>query len=167
MDFATLNAAQPLPRADAAFCCLGTTIKKAGSQVAFRAVDYEAVLRFAQAAKAGGTERLFVVTARGADAASWIFYNRVKGEVEAALGALELATLGIARPSLLLGDRSDPRPLERLAVTVSRRLSPIMAPLGARPIEARTVARALIAMAETPAQGTRAYDNSTLHAMGR
>lgn len=162
------GAPPALPRADAAFCCLGTTIKKAGSREAFRAVDLDAVLRFARAAKAGGTERLYVVTAAGADARSLVFYNRVKGEAEQELRAVGFATLGIARPSLLLGDRAESRPGERVAIAASRLLGPLLSPFSARPIEARTVARALVAMAEAAdaAPGARVWSNEELHRLG-
>ncbi|HEY3448611.1 MAG TPA: NAD(P)H-binding protein [Myxococcales bacterium] len=165
VDFASLGA-QALPRAEAAFCCLGTTIKKAGSQQAFRAVDLDAVVAFARAARAGGAERFFVVTAAGADPRSRIFYNRVKGEAEEALRQVGFASLGIARPSLLLGERAESRPGERFAVAVSRALRPLLAPLAARPIEARTVARALLAMASAPPAGPRVYSNAELHLLG-
>ncbi len=165
VDFAALGG-EPLPRAEAAFCCLGTTIKKAGSRQAFRAVDLDAALAFAKAAKAGGTERLFVVTATGADPRSRIFYNRVKGEAEEALRQVGFASLGIARPSLLLGDRAERRPAERVAVALSRALRPLLAPLAARPIEARTVARALLSMAGNPPAGARIYTNAELHDAG-
>ena len=166
VDFAALGEGL-LPRADAAFCCLGTTIKKAGSQEAFRAVDLDAVLHFARAAKMGGTDRFFVVTATGADARSRIFYNRVKGEAEEALRQVGFAVLGIARPSLLLGERAESRPGERVAVAVSRALGPLLSAFSARPIEARTVARALLAMAETSDQsGARVWSNAELHALG-
>ncbi|MEZ4410781.1 MAG: hypothetical protein R3A52_30515 [Polyangiales bacterium] len=78
VDFAAIEASGA-PRPDAARCCLGTTIKKAGSEAAFRAVDHDAVVAFARAAKAAGCEVFAVVTAHGADAGSMIFYNRVKG----------------------------------------------------------------------------------------
>lgn len=164
VDFAALGG--PLPPARAAFCCLGTTLKKAGSRQAFRAVDLDAVVAFARAAREGGTERFYVVTATGADPRSLVFYNRVKGEAEEALKAVGFASLGIARPSLLLGDRAESRPGERVAVVLSRALRPLLAPLAARPIEARTVARALLAMAGNPEQGCRIYPNAELHRLG-
>ncbi|MGC4115512.1 MAG: NAD(P)H-binding protein [Myxococcales bacterium] len=165
VELAALSS-QALPRAEAAFCCLGTTIKKAGSQQAFRAVDLDAVVSFAKAVKAAGTERFFVVTATGADARSRIFYNRVKGEAEDALRQVGFASLGIARPSLLLGDRAESRPGERVAVVLSRALKPLLAPLAARPIEARTVAKALLSMAGNPPPGARIYSNAELHQLG-
>ena len=99
------KALPALPRVGEAFVALGTTIKVAGSQEAFRAVDFDAVLAVAKAAKAAGATRLGVVSAMGADPQSRIFYNRVKGEMEAALSALGFDTLVIARPSFLVGDR--------------------------------------------------------------
>ena len=103
VDFARLPA---LPRLDDAYIALGTTIKVAGSQAAFRAVDLDAVVAAAQAARAAGATRLGVVSAMGADAHSAVFYNRVKGEAEDALRALGFASLVIARPSMISGDRA-------------------------------------------------------------
>ena len=94
VDFARLGDS-PLPPADLAFCCLGTTIKRAGSQGAFRAVDHDAVVAFGTAAKAAGVRHFLVVTALGADARSSVFYNRVKGEVENSLRALGFDALTI------------------------------------------------------------------------
>src|SRR3954469_8663968 len=98
VDFAQLPQ---LPPVDECYIALGTTIKVAGSQQAFRAVDYEAVVNVARAAKAAGARMLGVVTAMGADAKSGVFYSRVKGEAEDALAALGFDTLVIARPSML------------------------------------------------------------------
>lgn len=144
VDFKALPA---LPRVGEAFIALGTTIKAAGSQEAFRAVDFDAVLAVAKAAKAAGATRLGVVSAMGADARSKVFYSRVKGEMEEALSALGFETLVIARPSLLVGDREalgqPARIGEELGLKVSRWLSPLI-PDNYRPIEARAVARALL-----------------------
>lgn len=166
VDLASLEEGGALPRADAAFCCLGTTIKKAGSQQAFRAVDLDAVAHFARAAKSGGTQRFFVVTALGADPRSRVFYNRVKGEAEQALRQVEFATLGIARPSLLLGERAESRPGERVAIVLSRALRPLLSLLPARPIEARAVARALVAMAGSERTGAYVCSSAELQALG-
>src|SRR5262245_50742332 len=95
VDFQALPA---LPQADEAYLALGTTIKVAGSQAAFRAVDYDANLAVARAALAAGVKRLGLVSAMGADAGSTVFYSRVKGELEAALGQMAFAGLVIARP---------------------------------------------------------------------
>src|SRR5579871_6804341 len=97
-----------------AFCCLGTTLREAGSQQAFRAVDHDLVLEFARLALAAGAERLVVVSAIGADPNSRNFYLRVKGETERALASLKLRSLDIMSPSVLLGARRNLRVLERL-----------------------------------------------------
>ena len=102
-----------LAAADDVFCCVGTTIKKAGSEEAFRTVDFAYPLALARAG--GGAGRFGVVTAVGADAHSGIFYNRVKGELEAALRQLTFARgLRIFRPSMLLGARDESRPAEAM-----------------------------------------------------
>jgi len=136
-----------LPRVDEAFIALGTTIKVAGSQEAFRAVDHDAVIAVAKAAKAAGATRLGVVSAMGADKRSAIFYNRVKGETEEALAALGFDTLVIARPSFLAGDRESlgqpVRGGEKLALRISRMLAPLI-PDNLKSIDAKLVARALV-----------------------
>ena len=110
VDFDKLELAGPFDF-DEAFCCLGTTIRKAGSQEAFRKIDFEATLAFARLAKRSGATRFYLVSSTGADARSRVFYSRVKGEIEAALHAVGFDTLVILRPSLLLGERSESRPL--------------------------------------------------------
>ena len=105
---------------DIAFCCLGTTIKQAGSEAAFRAVDHDLVLAFAARARALGARHLLVISALGADAHSAVFYNRVKGELEAALQAQDWPQLTIVRPSLLLGARREFRLGERLLAPLAR-----------------------------------------------
>jgi uncharacterized protein YbjT (DUF2867 family) len=152
-DFAALPA---LARVQEAFIALGTTIKVAGSQAAFRAVDFDAVVAVAKAARAAGATRLGVVSAMGADARSPVFYNRVKGEMEQAVGALGFETLVIARPSLLVGDREalgqPARAGEEIGLRVSRWLAPLI-PANLRPIAAAAVARALVrAVRETTGQ---------------
>ncbi|XXF79060.1 oxidoreductase [Myxococcaceae bacterium GXIMD 01537] len=166
VDFAHLEGV-PLPRADDAFCCLGTTIKKAGSQEAFRAVDHDAVLAFARAAKQAGARRFLVVTALGADARSRIFYNRVKGETEEALKAVGFESLVILRPSLLLGERTETRTGEQVAAAVSKVLGPLLRPFGSRPIEGRTVARAMLALASQASPGVRVALSGELQSLGR
>lgn len=162
VDFASLDLAG-LPAPDVAFCALGTTISKAGSKAAFRAIDHDAVLAFAVAALAAGAQTFGVVSALGANPASRIFYNRVKGETEADLRTLGFPSLAIAQPSLLLGDRPDSRPLERVLVTISRWLSPLLKPFSWRPIEAVAVARALVALADDPSPGAIVVPSQQLH----
>ncbi|WP_375771571.1 oxidoreductase [Archangium gephyra] len=166
VDFARLGG-EALPPAQEAFCCLGTTIKKAGSQEAFRAVDHDAVLAFASASKKAGVQRFLVVTALGSDASSRVFYNRVKGETEEALKAMGFESLVILQPSLLLGERAESRPGERVAIIASRVLAPLLRPLASRPIEARTVARAMAALAQAAPQGVRVVPSGELQQLGR
>lgn len=163
------TALPPLPPADEAYCCLGTTIKVAGSQAAFRAVDFDAVLAFARAARQAGVRRFAVVSALGANPGSATFYNRVKGEMEQALAGLGFASLVIVRPSLLAGNRAalgqPPRAGERLALALSAPLSPLI-PKAWRPISAATVARAMRrAMAEAR-PGVRIVESAELQDIG-
>lgn len=142
-------ASEELPTADVAFCCLGTTIKKAGSQDAFRAVDHGLVLAFAQAAKRHGAQSFHVVSALGADPASRVFYNRVKGEMERDLRTVGFRTLVLYRPSLLLGEREERRAGERVGIAVAKALRPLI-PAKYRGVEAATVARAMARNAKDP-----------------
>jgi uncharacterized protein YbjT (DUF2867 family) len=145
-----------LPPADLAFCCLGTTIKTAGSQQAFRAVDFDAALAFARAARASGAKRLGVVSALGANARSTVFYNRVKGELEQAVKTLGFDSVLLARPSLLLGDRAalgqPERRGERIGAALTARLGWLL-PQSVRPIAARTVALGLLHAVQQCDQG--------------
>ena len=166
IDYPTLPV---LPKAAEAYCALGTTIKVAGSQQAFRAVDFDAVLHFARACRACGVQRLAVVSSLGADAISSNFYSRVKGEMEAALAALGFSSLVIARPSLLAGDRAtlgQPARLgERLMLAATAPLAPLM-PKAWRPIHATTVARGMRAALRQAAPGTRIVNSGELQELG-
>jgi len=144
VDFDRLPALPPL---DDAFIALGTTIEAAGSQAAFRRVDFDAVVGTARAARAAGATRLLVVSALGADAGSRLFYSRVKGEMEQAVAALGFERVVIARPSLLLGDRAAlGQPPRRGEDWAARLLQPVARwlPRRLRPIRAEDVARALL-----------------------
>ena len=147
---------------DTAFCCLGTTIKQAGSQEAFRAVDHDLVLAFAERARALGARHLLVISAIGADAQSSVFYNRVKGETEAALLAQDWPQLTLARPSMLLGARQEFRLGERLAAPLSRVL-----PGKWQGIEATVLARALWRLALEEQPGARIVETDDLRRLGR
>jgi uncharacterized protein YbjT (DUF2867 family) len=143
VDFKALS---PLSPVDEVYLALGTTIRDAGSQASFRAVDFDANLAVAHAALAAGAKRIALISAAGANAGSRMFYSRVKGELEDALAGLETDALLIARPSLLLGDRvalgQKPRLAEKLTAAVFRLLGRVM-PIGLRPVEAQRVAYAL------------------------
>ncbi|MGL6110405.1 MAG: NAD(P)H-binding protein, partial [Rubrivivax sp.] len=158
-----------LPAARDAYCCLGTTINQAGSQAAFRAVDFDAVLAVARAAHAAGVQRFAVVSALGASARSASFYNRVKGEMEAAIGALGFASVVIARPSLLAGDRAalgqPVRAGERLALLLTGPVAALI-PKSVRPINARTVARGMIKALREARPGVRIVESAELQNLG-
>ena len=148
-------APQPL---DDVYIALGTTIKIAGSQAAFRAVDHDFVLAVASAARAAGATRLAVVSALGADAGSSIFYNRVKGEMQDAVARLGFASVVIAQPSLLIGDRAAlGQPVRGGEVWAARLLGPLMGlvPGSVRPIEASAVAAAMLAAMVQARPGVR------------
>ncbi len=137
----------PLPPLDEIYLALGTTIKQAGSQEAFRAVDFEANLAVAHAGFSAGAKRLGVVSAMGANANASIFYNRVKGELENALSSLALETLIVARPSLIIGDRDKlnqpTRVGEKIGTWLSKLLNPLL-PMNYKAVEATKIALALV-----------------------
>jgi len=146
IDFAQFP--DPLPAVDDVYIALGTTIKVAGSEAAFRRVDFEHVVAVARAARAAGARRLAVVSALGADSASRVFYNRVKGDMQAAVSQLGYESVVIAQPSLLLGDRAAlGQPTRGGEVWAARLLGPVMGlvPRDVRPIRASAVAQALLA----------------------
>ncbi len=143
--------------ADVGLCTLGTTIKKAGSEENFFHVDHDLVIHFAKACQNAGVKTFIIVSALGADANSKIFYNKVKGQTEEDLKKLNFESLVILRPSLLMGDRKESRPMEKLAQVLGHALSPLMVgPLAkVRPILARTIAQKMKAIAlEKPIHGT-------------
>jgi len=146
VDFAQI-ATFAWPSADDAFCCLGTTIKAAGSQAAFRRVDFDYPMAFAGGALAHGARQFLFVSAMGADAASSVFYSRVKGELEAAVAALEYRAVVAFRPSLLSGDRAEHRTGERIALALMQPLR-WLTPAKYRPVNAAAVARAMVASAK-------------------
>jgi uncharacterized protein YbjT (DUF2867 family) len=149
VDFAAPASLVGLPHIDDCFIALGTTIKVAGSQAAFKAVDLEAVVAVARMGLAQGATKLGVVSAMGADSKSSIFYNQVKGEMENAIAQLGFKTVVLARPAMLAGDRealNQPvRSGERMGLVVTRLLRPLI-PANYRSIAANDVACALVAI---------------------
>ena len=133
-------------RPEVAFCCLGTTMKKAGSKHAFYHVDHELILNCAKAAYLAGAKSFGVISSSGADARSDFYYLKVKGETEKDLMGLGFAQLVILRPGLLLGKRSESRTLEKLFISLAPFYSKLMkGPLRKfRPIEASSVASCLV-----------------------
>lgn len=153
---------------DDVFCCLGTTIATAGSQAAFRRVDHDYVVEAARAAAEHGARRYLLVSAAGADARSRIFYSRVKGEAEDAVRALPLDGVVLLRPSLLMGDRAEKRTGERIAQRVMPALEWMMVgPLRRyRPVEAATVARAMVRLAKQRPRGVRVLESDEIQQIG-
>ncbi len=168
-DFAALEKVTADLRCDDAFCCLGTTIKAAGSREAFRAVDHAAVLALAWAARRNGARRFFLVSSLGADAGSRVFYTRVKGETEEALQVLGFETLAIFQPSLLLGRRAQSRAGEKCMSAVLWLAEPLL--FGRlrkyRPIEAGVVARAMLRCSfGRPGQGLLVFPSDEIQDLG-
>lgn len=145
---------------DSLFCALGTTIKQAGSQDAFRRVDLEIPAAAARRARAAGATQALLVSAMGADADSRIFYNRVKGEAEAAVAHAGFEAVQIVQPSLLTGDRDETRVGEQVGEAVLGFLEPLLlGPLRKlRPTAADDVAAALVALAAAKRPGVNRYE---------
>jgi uncharacterized protein YbjT (DUF2867 family) len=139
--------------ADEVYCCVGTTIKQAGSQEAFRAVDYAIPVRLAEISAKNGVAKLLVVSAMGAEMKSSVFYNRVKGEMERDVQQIAQHTnlaVRIVQPSLLLGNRAEYRFGERVAATLMRAFD-FMIPAQYKAIHVETVARAMVRLANEDA----------------
>jgi len=155
-----------LPAVDDVYIALGTTIKVAGSEEAFRRVDYDYVVAVARAARASGARRLGVVSALGADPKSRVFYNRVKGEMQLAVAELGYVSVVIAQPSLLMGDREALGQQTRGGEVWARRLlGPIsgLVPAGIRPVRASSVAAALIRGVDAASPGLSCVENRAMH----
>lgn len=132
-------------QADDIFCCLGTTIKKAGCQEAFRQVDLVYPQKIAALQRAAGSERFLLISAVGADERSSVFYSRTKGQVERAVKALEFPCLYIFRPSLIMGKRTERRTGEKIAMALAKIISPLITgPLKKyKPVSASSIARCM------------------------
>ncbi len=145
LDFNKLEEHLDVLKAQVFICCLGSTIKKAGSKEAFKKVDLDYVLQFAKLAEKAKAQKFLVVSAMGADADSKVFYNQVKGEMEKGLRNLQIPQVEIFRPSLILGERKEKRTGEEWA----QRLGPLMTKLLVgplkkyRPIQATDIAKAM------------------------
>ena len=166
VDFAALRA---LPPAEEAYCCLGTTIRQAGSEAAFRTVDFDAVLAFATAASLAGVKRFAVVSSLGANRRSANLYSRVKGEMEVALIGMGFDSLVVARPSLLTGNRAalgQPRRLgEQWAAALSAPFAALI-PRAYKPIAASVVARGMQRALAERLPGLRIVESAELHKLG-
>jgi uncharacterized protein YbjT (DUF2867 family) len=160
VDFADARSLEALSPADVAFCCLGTTIRKAGSQEAFRAVDFSAVLAFARAARARGARAFVHVSSMGADPRSRVFYSRVKGEIEEAVAGVGFESLTALRPSILDGARQERRSFEQVGLVLMRAVAPVLGKYRPTPVE--QVASAMIAAAKEARPGNRVLENDLI-----
>lgn len=147
LDFDKLSEHRTSLKADDVFCCLGTTIKIAKTKDAFRKVDYEYPLELARVTKNEGASQYLLVSALGANKNSGMFYNKVKGEVEEAIGHVSFRSLHIFRPSLLLGDRTEQRAGEG-AATVFFKFFGFLIPSKYKSIDSGKVARAMLILAK-------------------
>ncbi|RYU91749.1 oxidoreductase [Emticicia agri] len=150
IDFDNFN--QSLVVADDIFCCLGTTMKQAGSKEAFYKVDFTYPFEIAKAALQNGASQYVIVTAMGADEKSMFYYNRVKGEIEKAISDLHYPALLIFRPSLLLGERKKSRAGEGFATILMKTFN-FLIPDNYKAIKGETVANAMLAMAQKGIKG--------------
>lgn len=160
VDLGALEAMSDLPLPHDIFCCIGTTIKQAGSQDAFRKVDYDYVAGLARMGVRQGAKQFLLVSAIGADPESRFFYSRVKGEAEAAVRQLPYRGIQIFRPSLLLGDRAEFRVGERIATLVTPLLNPLLISRlrRYRPIAASAVAGAMVRIAKEAPRGPNVFE---------
>lgn len=167
VDFEALEAGSAIFAVNDVYCCLGTTIKTAGSQAAFRKVDFDYPLSIAKLTKSAGAEQMQLVSSMGADIHSKMFYTRVKGEIEQQLQNVGFHSLHIFRPSLLLGKR--PGQDKRFGEAIGQLLMPKLNFLlqgswqNYRAIEAQIVAKAMVKAAVQGNSGNHVHCNKEIH----
>ena len=158
VDYDRLTAAQ-LSGATHLFCCLGTTMKTAGSREAFRRVDYEYCELFARLGREAGAKRLMLVSSVGASPNASSFYLKTKGQTEEAVSNLGFEALHIFRPSVLMGQRNEERPGERFAGGFARAFEFMMlGPLSKyRPMPAGVLSASMAAAGERGEAGKHVH----------
>lgn len=164
IDFDDLDKYRDLIKGDDIFCCLGTTMKKAGSREVFRKVDFTYTYQFAKIAEAQGVNQFLLVSAVGADPDSIFFYNQVKGELEAAIKKMKFWATHIFQPSLLLGPRNENRWGEELAGRLAKGFDFLTGGLLTKygPVEAEVVAKAMVIAAQGFESGLHVYPSHML-----
>ncbi len=160
VDFETYEFNQ-LPEVDTVFCCLGTTLKQAGSKAAFRRVDHDYVLDLARGARLKGAGQFLLVGSMGANEHSPFFYMRTKGEIEKVLSRLAYPSCSVFRPAYLVGKRSQPRFAEDFYGACMERLA-FMMPNAFRPIHAKTVALAMLKQSHQAPSGFHIIDSGEM-----
>lgn len=161
VDFDALPEEAPWWSADAVICTLGTTIKKAGSQDAFRRVDHDYPLAVARIARSHGARTFALASSIGANPRAGSFYLRVKGETERDLEMCGFPSLTHVRPSIIGGKRDESRPAERFAMVAMRVLRP-MIPRRYWVVPAERIARCLLKAALAAAPGTRIIESEAI-----
>lgn len=169
VNFDKLEEHSALFAVDDVFCCLGTTIKKAGSQEVMYRIDVDYPYSIAKLSQQQGAQQFLVVSAMGANANSSIFYSRMKGELEQKLATLGYPSLSILRPALLLGERNEVRVGERIGAIVAKGTTWLMAgPLKKyKAIEGRQVAQAMLKISTVEKNGVCIYSNEQLHQLAK
>ena len=161
VDFDHLSGYREALKGDDVYCCLGTTLKQAGSMEAFRKVDFEYPVSLASVTKSQGARQFLLVTAMGANKNSSIFYNRIKGEVQEAIQRIGFQALHIFQPSMLLGPREEKRTGEHIGQVVMKSLG-FLIPGKYKAIEHSKVARAMVALAGENSIGLFYHDSGIL-----
>jgi uncharacterized protein YbjT (DUF2867 family) len=161
LNFDELQSHSGQLKGDDVFCCLGTTMKQAGSKEAFQMVDFHYPVSLARITKDQGAKQFLLVTAMGANAHSSIFYNRVKGEVQAEIGKMAFEAFHIFQPSMLIGARIHERTGEKIGQRVMQ-YAGFLIPAKYKAIESAKVARAMVAIAGQNQKGTFIYESSEL-----
>jgi uncharacterized protein YbjT (DUF2867 family) len=160
-DFDRLDELDAQIAGDVVFCCLGTTMKKAGSKEAFKKVDYSYPLKLATTTRRFGAHQFLLVSALGADRSASIYYNKVKGEVEEAISKVGFQSYHIFRPSLLLGPRDENRPGEDAAKFFYKTFG-FLIPQKYKAVDSSKVARAMIFLARQEKEGTHIHESKAL-----
>lgn len=161
IDFDDIDSYKDFIHGDDMFCCLGTTIRKAGSKDAFRKVDLTYPIQLAWIASERGIKQLLIISSIGANPKSGNFYLRTKGEYEEELKNIPFKSTAILRPSLLLGNRPEFRLGERISAYVMETLSFIL-PSKYKPIKSEDVAKAMCSIAQKELRGNNIYETETI-----
>jgi uncharacterized protein YbjT (DUF2867 family) len=159
MDFDNLDASKIF--AEDIFCCLGTTMKQAGSKDAFYKVDFNYPLNIAKAGLENGAKQFLFVSSMGADEKSMVYYSRVKGKIEKELSDLRYPTLIILRPSMLEGERENPRMGEKIGNVVMNFFAPLI-PDNYKVIAGEKVAQAMLELAQKNIRNIGIFESGSL-----
>lgn len=154
--------------ADVVFCCLGTTMKKAGSKEQFYKVDFTYPYELANISLKNGSQQFNIITASGANSKSLFYYNRVKGDVEKAISELEFQNFNIFRPSLLLGERNEQRVGEQAGAFLAKIINPFLVGKlrNYRAIQAEIVARAMVNISLENLKGIQIIQSDAIQVSG-